>query len=89
LTAVGVAAVPVTVPLLVVPSPQLIVAVIALVGRPGADRVARTPLTLPPGARGFARICGTDQIDTLVTDSSAPTSELDRLRERGVRVIIA
>ena len=41
------------------------------------------------GARGFARICGTGQIHTLVTDASAPTAELDRLRDRGVRVVIA
>ncbi len=41
------------------------------------------------GTRGFARICGTEQIHTLVTDSSAPAPELDRLRERGVRVVIA
>ena len=41
------------------------------------------------GARGFARICSTDQIQTLVTDDSAPARELEALRERGVRVIIA
>jgi DeoR family transcriptional regulator, aga operon transcriptional repressor len=41
------------------------------------------------GARDFARICGTDQIDTLVTDSGAPVGELDLLRDRGVRVVIA
>lgn len=41
------------------------------------------------GARGFARICSTDQIQTLVTDDSAPARELDALRERGVRVVIA
>ncbi len=40
------------------------------------------------GARGFARICGTDEVHTLVTDSSAPAPELDRLRDRGVRVVI-
>lgn len=41
------------------------------------------------GARGFARICETEAIHTLVTDGSAPAAELERLRERGVQVIVA
>ncbi len=41
------------------------------------------------GARGFARICETGEIHTLVTDSSAPAAHLERLRDRGVRVVIA
>jgi DeoR family transcriptional regulator, aga operon transcriptional repressor len=41
------------------------------------------------GGRGFARICDAGDVHTLVTDSSAPASELERLRERGVRVVIA
>jgi DeoR family transcriptional regulator of aga operon len=37
--------------------------------------------------RAFARICTTDQVDTLVTDVRAPQETVDRFTESGVTVI--
>lgn len=41
------------------------------------------------GKRTFARICRTDEMDDLVTDSGAEPDFLDRLREAGANVLIA
>ena len=41
------------------------------------------------GKRTFARICRTDEMDDLVTDSAADPEFLARLREAGVNVLIA
>lgn len=36
-----------------------------------------------------AAVAPVDRIETLVTDASAPSSEMDALRERGVRIVVA
>lgn len=41
------------------------------------------------GKRTFARICRTDEMDDLVTDSAAEPEFLDRLRDAGVNVLMA
>jgi DeoR family transcriptional regulator of aga operon len=41
------------------------------------------------GRRAFARICGSDAIDVLVTDRDAPDSYVAPLREAGVEVLLA
>jgi len=41
------------------------------------------------GKRTFARICRTDEVDDLVTDSAADPAFLTRLRDAGVNVLIA
>jgi len=41
------------------------------------------------GKRTFARICRTDEISDLVTDSGADPDFLARLRDAGVNVLIA
>ena len=41
------------------------------------------------GRRTFARICDADAVSTLVTDSSADPSYVEKIRARGVRVILA
>lgn len=38
------------------------------------------------GRRAFARICGLDRVDVLVTDSALPTGTRDRLTEAGIKV---
>jgi DeoR family transcriptional regulator of aga operon len=39
------------------------------------------------GRRTFARICDTSAVATLVTDRSAPSGQLERLRSLGVEVL--
>ncbi|MDV5149500.1 DeoR/GlpR family DNA-binding transcription regulator [Streptomyces sp. SBC-4] len=39
------------------------------------------------GKRAFARICGLDRIDVLVTDSALPADMAARLREAGIKVL--
>ncbi|GAA2520400.1 DeoR/GlpR family DNA-binding transcription regulator [Pilimelia columellifera] len=41
------------------------------------------------GGHAFARICPVDRIETLVTDSGAPASVVDRFEAAGVRVLRA
>ena len=41
------------------------------------------------GVVAFARICPTDKVSTLVTDSSAEPGVVARLRDRGVTVVTA
>ncbi len=41
------------------------------------------------GARGFVKVCGFDEIDTLITDSEPPMGIAKRLAEAGVIVEIA
>lgn len=38
------------------------------------------------GQRAFARICGVDAIDVVITDVAAPSAQTDRLTEAGVTV---
>ncbi|GMA32956.1 DeoR/GlpR family DNA-binding transcription regulator [Litorihabitans aurantiacus] len=39
------------------------------------------------GATAFARICGVDDVDVLLTDAGADPGSLDRVREHGVDVV--
>lgn len=41
------------------------------------------------GTSAFARVCGIDDLDAVVTDAGADPVQLERLRSRGVEVIIA
>ena len=41
------------------------------------------------GAATNAVVAGAERIDTLVTDASAPATELDRLRALGIRIAFA
>jgi DeoR family transcriptional regulator of aga operon len=41
------------------------------------------------GGHAFARICGIDRIQTLVTDSNASDAALDPFREAGLRIVTA
>ncbi|WP_255947596.1 DeoR/GlpR family DNA-binding transcription regulator [Streptomyces odontomachi] len=41
------------------------------------------------GRRAFARICGTGQVHTLITDRAAAPEELARFEDAGVRTIVA
>lgn len=41
------------------------------------------------GQRGFARICGFDEIDTLITDSGLPEEARREIENLGVRVVLA
>ncbi|MBX3747436.1 MAG: DeoR/GlpR transcriptional regulator [Verrucomicrobiae bacterium] len=41
------------------------------------------------GRRSISPLCDLDAIDTLVTDRAAPAALLDRLRQRGIEVVIA
>lgn len=41
------------------------------------------------GRRAFARVCGVDRIDTLVTDAAPPADLAARLAEAGARVLVA
>ena len=39
--------------------------------------------------RGFARVCGFDRIDMLITDEAPPEDAAARLAESGVKVLVA
>lgn len=54
-----------------------------------ADRVVVIADGSKIGQRAFARICDTTRLHALITDSSAEATELDRLREAGVDVVVA
>jgi Transcriptional regulators of sugar metabolism len=41
------------------------------------------------GRRGIGRICGTDQVDFVITDGGAPMESVKQLEEKGVKVIMA
>lgn len=41
------------------------------------------------GKKGFAKVCGFDKIDAIITDGGFPQEEKNHLEEQGVRVIIA
>lgn len=41
------------------------------------------------GRRGIGRICGIEQVNTIITDSKAPTELVRRIEEKGVQVVIA
>ncbi len=41
------------------------------------------------GRRTFARICGVDEIDVVVTDADASTPAVAALADKGIRVITA
>jgi DeoR family transcriptional regulator of aga operon len=51
-----------------------------------SDRVVVVATGDKVGRRAFARICPTNRIDTLVTDSTASADAIDDLRAAGVRV---
>lgn len=52
-----------------------------------AERVAVAADSSKLGHRAFARICDTDQVDTLVTDTAADPATLTRFEEAGVTVV--
>jgi DeoR family transcriptional regulator of aga operon len=54
-----------------------------------AERVAIVADSSKLGKRAFARVCGTDQIEVLVTDAPADHPAAAALADRGVRVITA
>ena len=54
-----------------------------------AQRVAIVAESSKLGSRAFARVCGTDKIDVVVTDAAAGTPAAAALADRGVRVITA
>jgi DeoR/GlpR family transcriptional regulator of sugar metabolism len=39
------------------------------------------------GRRAFARICGIDRVDLLVTDTAVPAEAVTRFGEAGVKVL--
>jgi DeoR/GlpR family transcriptional regulator of sugar metabolism len=41
------------------------------------------------GRQSVSPLCGLDQMDTIVTDSQAPTDLVKKLRKRGVKVVVA
>ncbi|MFE3323585.1 DeoR/GlpR family DNA-binding transcription regulator [Streptomyces sp. NPDC059176] len=52
-----------------------------------AQRVVVAADTTKLGARAFARICATEQVDTLVTDAAVPDTTVARFTEAGVTVL--
>ena len=54
-----------------------------------ADRVVVLADGSKVGKRAFSRIAGITDVHVVVTDSSAPAEELDRLRGAGVEVVVA
>ncbi|CAM5657472.1 DeoR/GlpR family DNA-binding transcription regulator [Streptomyces griseorubiginosus] len=62
----------------------------AAINRLLCERAARVVVAADSsklGQRAFARICGAEQIDTLVTDSAADPETVGRFEEAGVRVL--
>lgn len=51
-----------------------------------ADRVVVVAHSAKPGRRTLARICGTDEVDILVTDGNATDQSIARYPDRGVDV---
>jgi DeoR family transcriptional regulator of aga operon len=41
------------------------------------------------GRRTFARVCGVDEIDVVVTDAAADTPAVAALADKGIRIITA
>lgn len=54
-----------------------------------SKRVVVVAASLKLGRRAFARICGADAVDVLVTDRDAADSYVAPLREAGVQVVLA
>ncbi|WEH19966.1 DeoR/GlpR family DNA-binding transcription regulator [Streptomyces sp. VNUA24] len=54
-----------------------------------AERVVVAADSSKLGRRAFARICGTDSVNTLVTDAAAAPETVRRFEEAGVRVVVA
>ncbi|SFQ96025.1 transcriptional regulator, DeoR family [Lentzea waywayandensis] len=54
-----------------------------------ADRVVVLADGSKVGKRAFSRIAAISDVHVLITDSSAPAEELDRLRAAGVEVVVA
>jgi DeoR family transcriptional regulator of aga operon len=52
-----------------------------------AERVVVAADSSKLGRRAFARICDTELVDTLVTDTAAETETVRRFEEAGVRVV--
>ena len=52
-----------------------------------AERVIVAADSSKLGQRAFARICGADEVDTLVTDTAASPDEVRRFEETGLTVI--
>ncbi|MEU6350471.1 DeoR/GlpR family DNA-binding transcription regulator [Streptomyces sp. NPDC047072] len=52
-----------------------------------AERVVVAADSSKLGGRAFARICGVEQVDTLVTDAGADGETVRRFEEAGVRVL--
>ena len=52
-----------------------------------AERVIVAADSSKLGQRAFARICGADEVDTLVTDTAASADEVRRFEETGLTVI--
>lgn len=64
----------------------------AAIARAIQDRAARTTVVADSsklGSHAFARICGVDRIDRLVTDASAAPDLIAEFQDAGVDVIIA
>ncbi|MDX2937585.1 DeoR/GlpR family DNA-binding transcription regulator [Streptomyces ipomoeae] len=53
-----------------------------------AERVVVAADSSKLGRRAFARICATESVDTLVTDSAAESEAVRRFEEAGVRVVV-
>jgi DeoR family glycerol-3-phosphate regulon repressor len=56
---------------------------------PQVDRVIVVADQSKFQSRGFARVCGFDQIDMLITDAPPPADAAARLAEAGVTVLVA
>lgn len=52
-----------------------------------ASRVVVAADASKMGRRAFARICGTDRVDVLVTDTTIPAEAVRRLTDAGVEVV--
>ncbi|MEU6985381.1 DeoR/GlpR family DNA-binding transcription regulator [Streptomyces sp. NPDC046324] len=52
-----------------------------------ASRVVVVTDSSKMGRRAFARICGLDRVDVLVTDAAVPAEAVRRLTDAGVRVV--
>ncbi len=54
-----------------------------------AQRVVVAADSSKLGHHAFARICGTDQVDTLITDTAAPAETLARFEDAGIGTVMA
>jgi DeoR/GlpR family transcriptional regulator of sugar metabolism len=54
-----------------------------------AQRVAIVADGSKLGRRSFARVCGVDEIDVLITDAAADAPAVAALADKGIRVVTA